>query len=161
VILKFTALVTVTSTLLEPSHIRVAKFIAMLDLWNLKTDVITKMTAFWDVATYSLVEVDQHFRGTYCLCHQSDETVRTSKTSDYFTRLYGAASHKPVFIFAAARTWNLTAYLLSYLLRGATVLVELWPPHIFYVRFRDSKFLQRGVVSPTPNPQPGGPGYLS
>jgi hypothetical protein len=46
---------------------------------------------------------------------------------------------------------------LSYLLRGATVHVELRPPHIFYVRFRDSKFLQVGVVSPTPNPQPGRP----
>jgi hypothetical protein len=49
----------------------------------------------------------------------------------------------------------------TYVLHGATVLVELWPPHIFYVRFRDNKFLQGRVVSPTPNPQPGGPGYLS
>jgi hypothetical protein len=31
----------------------------------------------------------------------------------------------------------------------------------FYVRFRDNKFVQGGAVSPTPNPQPGGPGYLS
>jgi hypothetical protein len=40
------------------------------------------------------------------------------------------------------------------LLRVATVLVELWPPHIhiLYVRFRDRKFLQNGVVNPTPNP---------
>jgi hypothetical protein len=37
------------------------------------------------------------------------------------------------------------------LLRGAIVLVELWTPHIFYVRFRD-KFLQGGVVSPTSKP---------
>jgi hypothetical protein len=49
----------------------------------------------------------------------------------------------------------------TYLLHGATVLVELWPPHIYYVKFRDRKFLQDGVISPTPNPQPGGPGYLS
>jgi hypothetical protein len=41
--------------------------------------------------------------------------------------------------------------LLTYLLNGATVLVELWPPHIFYVRIHDSKFLQGGVISPTPN----------
>jgi hypothetical protein len=34
----------------------------------------------------------------------------------------------------------------SYLLRGARVLAEL------YVRFRNNKFLQGGVVSPTPNP---------
>jgi hypothetical protein len=38
------------------------------------------------------------------------------------------------------------------ILRGTTVLVELWPPHIFYARFRDSKFVQDGVVSPTPKP---------
>jgi hypothetical protein len=49
---------------------------------------------------------------------------------------------------------------LTYLLCGATVLVEHFPPHIFYVRFLDSKFLQGGIVSPTRNPQPGGPGYL-
>jgi hypothetical protein len=57
--------------------------------------------------------------------------------------------------------FSLSRYLLTYSLRGTTVLVELWPPHIFYVRFRDSKFLQGGIVSPTPNPQTGGPGYLS
>jgi hypothetical protein len=49
--------------------------------------------------------------------------------------------------------------LLTYC--GATAFVELWPPRIFYVRFHDNEFLQGGVVSPTPNPQPGGPGYLS
>jgi hypothetical protein len=52
-------------------------------------------------------------------------------------------------------------YVLIYLLRGTTVLVELWPPHIFYVRFRDNSFLKGGVVSPTPKPQPGESGYLS
>jgi hypothetical protein len=54
-----------------------------------------------------------------------------------------------------------TVVLRTYLLCGTTSLVELWPPHILYVRFRDNEFLQDGVVSPTPNPQPGGPGYLS
>jgi hypothetical protein len=51
---------------------------------------------------------------------------------------------------------KLIATQLTYLLRGAAVLVELWPPHILYVRFHDNEFLQGGVVSPTPNPQPGG-----
>jgi hypothetical protein len=49
---------------------------------------------------------------------------------------------------------------ITYLFRGTTVLVELWLPHIFDVRFHDDKFLQGGIVSPIPNPQPGGPGYL-
>jgi hypothetical protein len=31
----------------------------------------------------------------------------------------------------------------------------------WYMRFHGSKFLQGGVISPTPNPRPGGPGYLS
>jgi hypothetical protein len=46
---------------------------------------------------------------------------------------------------------NRVLILHTYLLCGATVLVELWLTHILYVRFRDSKFLQRGVVSPTLN----------
>jgi hypothetical protein len=51
--------------------------------------------------------------------------------------------------------------LLFTLLRGTAVLIELWPPDIFYVRFGDSIFLQGVVISPMPNPQPRGPGYLS
>jgi hypothetical protein len=34
-----------------------------------------KMRAFWDIAQYSLVEVDWCFRGVYCLHHQGDEWV--------------------------------------------------------------------------------------
>jgi hypothetical protein len=41
---------------------------------------------------------------------------------------------------------------ISYLLRGAIVLVELWPPHIFYVRFHDSKFLQGAGRQPHAQP---------
>jgi hypothetical protein len=56
---------------------------------------------------------------------------------------------------------RITSY--DYLLRGTTVLVEHYPPHLFYVRFRDNKFYRVGSLAPrpTPNPQPGGPGYLS
>jgi hypothetical protein len=32
-----------------------------------------KMRAFWDIALYSLVGVDWHFRGVYCLHHQGDD----------------------------------------------------------------------------------------
>jgi hypothetical protein len=28
------------------------------------------VTVFWDIAAFSLVEIDWHFRGAYCLCHQ-------------------------------------------------------------------------------------------
>jgi hypothetical protein len=30
------------------------------------------MTFFWDVAPCSLVDIDRHFRGAYCLYHQGD-----------------------------------------------------------------------------------------
>jgi hypothetical protein len=39
---------------------------------------------------------------------------------------------------------------------GPTAHVGPWPP--LFLRFRNSYFLWCGVVSPTPNPQPGGPG---
>jgi hypothetical protein len=32
--------------------------------------IVEKMTAFWDTAPYSLVEVGRRFRGTYYLHHQ-------------------------------------------------------------------------------------------
>jgi hypothetical protein len=62
------------------------------------TDI--KMTVFWYVALCSLVEIDRHFRGAYCLHHKSDEFLR-----DY------TAQHprrQSIFILAAVRNWNLT-----------------------------------------------------
>jgi hypothetical protein len=55
-----------------------------------------KFGVFWDVAPCSHAEVDQRFRGAYCLHHQDDEalmmeSVRTSETSVNFnmtTRRY-------------------------------------------------------------------------
>jgi hypothetical protein len=32
-----------------------------------------KIIVFWDIAPYSLVEVDRRFRGVYCLHHQGDD----------------------------------------------------------------------------------------
>jgi hypothetical protein len=32
-----------------------------------------KMTAFWDIAPCSLIEVDRRFRGAYCVHHQGDD----------------------------------------------------------------------------------------
>jgi hypothetical protein len=47
-----------------------------------------KMIAFWNIAPYSLVEVDRRFRGSYYLHHHVTlmEAVglRTSETSFYF-----------------------------------------------------------------------------
>jgi hypothetical protein len=32
-----------------------------------------KMAVFWDVGLCSLVDIDQHFRGAYCLDRQGDD----------------------------------------------------------------------------------------
>jgi hypothetical protein len=37
-----------------------------------------KMTAFWDKATCSLVEIARHFRGEYCLHHYPDNGGSTN-----------------------------------------------------------------------------------
>jgi hypothetical protein len=39
-----------------------------------------KMTVFWDVAPCSLVQINQHFRGAYCLHHQGDKGRSISET---------------------------------------------------------------------------------
>jgi hypothetical protein len=33
------------------------------------------MTAFWDIAPCSIIEVDRRFRGVYSLDHQGDDPV--------------------------------------------------------------------------------------
>jgi hypothetical protein len=38
---------------------------------------VKNMTAFWDTASCSLVEVDRRFRGTYCLHHYPDDEGST------------------------------------------------------------------------------------
>jgi hypothetical protein len=47
---------------------------------NLKAATM-KMIAFWDIASFSLVEVDRRFRGALMM-----EAVRTSETSVYFNQ---------------------------------------------------------------------------
>jgi hypothetical protein len=38
---------------------------------------VLKITAIWDVALCSLVEVDHRFRGACCLHHQGDENLKS------------------------------------------------------------------------------------
>jgi hypothetical protein len=56
------------------------------------------MTAFWDTAPYSLVEVDRRFNGAFCLHHQSDdrpddggifagETLKSHTVNNFVLRL--------------------------------------------------------------------------
>jgi hypothetical protein len=41
--------------------------------FEILTAVSTKMAVFWVVAPYSLVEVQQRFKGPCCLHHQGDD----------------------------------------------------------------------------------------
>jgi hypothetical protein len=43
--------------------------------FDVLTVAIMKLTVFWDIAQCSLVEVDRHFRGAYCLNHPRDYTA--------------------------------------------------------------------------------------
>jgi hypothetical protein len=46
--------------------------------------IYVNMTAFWGIVPCSLIEVDQHFRGVYCLHNQGTlmmEAVHRSETS--------------------------------------------------------------------------------
>jgi hypothetical protein len=38
-----------------------------------------KMALFWDVAPRSLVDINRHFRGAYCLHHQCDGWSNSSE----------------------------------------------------------------------------------
>jgi hypothetical protein len=48
--------------------------------FQLLTAASMKITVFWDVAPYSLVEVYRRFKGAYCLHHQGDRPVSTFRT---------------------------------------------------------------------------------
>jgi hypothetical protein len=62
-----------------------------------------KMTAFWDIAPCSLIEVDRHFRGAYCLHHQGDD-IR-DYTTQYPRRLF------IVLMMEAVRTYEASVNL--------------------------------------------------
>jgi hypothetical protein len=61
----------------------------------LKKGLFVKMTAFWYTVPCSLVELDWHLKGAYCLHHRSDDGGR----------LHGTISQKAViFILTTMRT---------------------------------------------------------
>jgi hypothetical protein len=48
-----------------------------------------KMTDFCGVVLFSLIEVDQHFRGMYCLHHQGDVGRYDVCCKEYFVKVRG------------------------------------------------------------------------
>jgi hypothetical protein len=60
---------------------------------NIVNAYCLKMVVFCDVAPCGVLDIDQHFRGAYCLYHQGDE------------HYHGAASQKTtIFILVTVRT---------------------------------------------------------
>jgi hypothetical protein len=45
----------------------------LLVRFQLLTAASMKMTVFWDISPYSLVEVDRRFRDVYCLHHHGND----------------------------------------------------------------------------------------
>jgi hypothetical protein len=74
------------------------------------------MTIFRDIASCSLVEINRHFRGAYCLYHQGEPSCIS-------TRKHGRTSQKTV-IFTAMRTWNLTRKHLFYVVYIPKLLLK-------------------------------------
>jgi hypothetical protein len=65
-----------------------------------------KMAVFWDVTPCRLVDIDRHFRGTYCHNHQGVTLIAVKRRS---SRPHGATSQKTaISIVVAVRTSNLT-----------------------------------------------------
>jgi hypothetical protein len=66
---------------------------------------------FWDVALCSLVEIDRHFRGAYCLQGYLPDDGG-SNISETLVSFYETTWHKipedVIFILSAVRTGNLT-----------------------------------------------------
>jgi hypothetical protein len=55
-----------------------------------------KMIAFWDIALCSLVGVDRHFRGVYCL-----KVITLMMKAVYTSMLYPKGSHLPEYVMGA------------------------------------------------------------
>lgn len=67
----------------------------------------TKITAFWAIAPWSLVEVSWGFSGPCCFLHQSDFWTSA--------RLHGVTTHKTAtFTLVAVRNWNIVQPLKCY-----------------------------------------------
>jgi hypothetical protein len=97
------------------------------------------MTVFWGVAPSNLLEIDGHFRETYCLRSPWWWRQTLLKRRSFSTRLHGRTSQNTViFILAAVRTWKIrlsfvlfTKYDLSYQIKedrigGARIYICRW-----------------------------------
>jgi hypothetical protein len=83
---RFHNFATLVVIVFSKSRLRLHKFRSVYYLrFEVLTAVSMKIAVFWVVATGSLVEVYQRFRGPCCLHHQGDRPT---------TRLHGATTQK-------------------------------------------------------------------
>jgi hypothetical protein len=68
-----------------------------------------KMTAFWDMASYSLIEVNRRLRSAYCLRHQGDGgSIPLKRRPDFYeSRLHGAMSLNAVILILRVNAENI------------------------------------------------------
>jgi hypothetical protein len=62
--------------------------------FHVLTAVSTKVTAFWDIATFSFVKVGRRFGGAYCLYHQGDK--QAARENKKLTKQRGPAQVQDV-----------------------------------------------------------------
>jgi hypothetical protein len=67
-----------------------------------------KITAFWNIAPCSLVEVYRRFRRTYCLHHRDYESLwNVGILQRDYAAVYPRMLSTRIIIFASVRIWNL------------------------------------------------------
>jgi hypothetical protein len=89
--LSITKLTDISNTSLSGTNISTT----IQCIWVYQSKLSRKMTDFWDIAPCSLVEVDQCFRGVYCIIR-----LRHQSTS----RLHGTISQKAIIFIRTAVT---------------------------------------------------------
>jgi hypothetical protein len=100
------------------------------------------MTAFWNIVSRSLVDVNGSFRGRYCIQHKGNEIfiaqMMESETSVYFwettRRNIPESGHLQVAFFLLVR--NTTEELDAFILTLIACLVNIYLSNIHYHNIR-------------------------
>jgi hypothetical protein len=98
-----------------------------------------KIIAVWGIAPCSLIEVDRHFRGAYCLNHQGDERWGNDPLQNMY--LHRAVQHRKaltnIHVLNGVKIHDVGVEVIcvsSYSV-GATVHSEPWPlPQLLSIR---------------------------
>lgn len=71
------------------------------------------MAVFWDIASFSLIEIDRLFRVAYCVNYRPDDGgSKYLRNGSFIVRNYDASSQKTaIFSMRLSRLWNLSLSL--------------------------------------------------